>query len=82
MTYYNAGISTNKAEQNDAKRKTQMEVNRIIKEIEDIYNNYAANKEKYDKMIESYTRKIQNLNNAEIYEYIYGCIVRNAKLIK
>ncbi len=82
MTYYNAGISADKAKQAEAEKKTRQEVNRIIKEIESIYSNYAANKAKYDAMIQSYTKKIQNLNNAEIYEYIYGCIVHNARLIK
>jgi hypothetical protein len=82
FTYYNVGISKSKDAQKRAQKMTDDEINKIIKQIEDIYNNYARDKNMHDKMISNYREKIAKLNNQTIYEYIYKCIVKNATIIK
>jgi hypothetical protein len=82
FTYFNSGYSKSEALKAKAQKMTNAEIDRIIKQINDVYDNYDANKSKYEKMINSYRGKINQLSNATLYHYILKCIIFNAEIVK
>lgn len=82
FTYYNAGITDNIKEQETAEDMTKKEVDSVIQQINNIYDDYFVNSSKYNNMIKSYKKKINSLTNESIYDYIYKCIIYNSKIVK
>ncbi len=80
--YYNAGIVESPALQQKAARMTEEEIKRIIREIDAVCTEFKTNRKKYDDMVASYRRKIDSINNRDIYEYVVHCIRANARLIR
>ena len=50
----------------------------VLKELKNIYEN--RDNEKYQKIISNGYETISKLNNSDIYEYIYECIIHNSKV--
>jgi len=77
MKYY---YSQNKDEKSKNKQLNHDEFQYVFNELKKIYNDYENNNSKYQKMISKGYEKISKLNNSNIYEYIYNCIIYNSKV--
>ena len=72
--------SSNKEEKIKNKQLNYNEFKFLFNKLNEIYNDSIINNEKYKKISENGYEIVSKLNNTDIYEYIYDCIICNSKV--
>lgn len=82
-TYYHKPFNLTNQEQIDHIKKLQDdEFKKLLKQLNDVYNDYLVNQQKYIDIAQNVKKKLLNLTNNNIYSFMSNYILKTDEILK